>query len=79
MSDYIVGHIRTYVPILVGLIVALLADVGFDLTSEEAATISAAIVAIASVLYYAAVRALATRIPWVGNLLGVNKAPDYSA
>lgn len=75
MNDYLIGHIRTGVPILIGYLVALLADYGVDVDGPAAA---AAITAGVAGLYYAVVRFAAVKFPAVGILLGVNKAPGYS-
>ena len=74
MSDFTVSHIRTFVPILVGAVVTVLAGWGLDVDSSEATVaITGAVIA----AYYALVRALAQKWPSVGILLGVNKAPSY--
>jgi hypothetical protein len=74
MSDYLIAHIRVYVPIVVGWVVVVLSDFGLDLDSTEAV---AALTGAAIAVYYSLVRALAQRWPQVGILLGVNKAPTY--
>ena len=75
MNDYLVGHIRTYTPVLVGLLLTLLGDaLGVDIDSTEAAMTATAAVA---AVYYTVVRALAEKWPTFGILLGVNKAPEY--
>lgn len=75
MSDYVVSHIRTIVPIIVGWVVVLLANAGIDIDSTEAVS---AITAGAIGLYYAIVRAAAQKWPAAGWLLGYQKAPTYS-
>ncbi len=74
LTDYVTGHIRTGVPILVGFLVGLAAKYGIDLNSPE---LVAAISGVAGAFWYGGVRALAERFPWAGILLGVNKAPKY--
>lgn len=74
MNDYIIGHIRTLVPVLVGTIVTGLTAWGIDVDSTGwVAALTGAFIA----LYYAIVRAAAERWPMVGILLGVNQAPKY--
>jgi hypothetical protein len=75
MNDYIVGHIRTFVPILVGWVIVQLVNWGVDITDDQALItgITGGVIA----LYYAVVRALAEKWPGVGIFLGVNKAPEY--
>lgn len=78
MSDYIIGHIRTFTPILVGsflswlgrkLNIADLAEANADLII----TVTGLMVAV----YYALVRLLAEKWGWIGVFLGYNKAPAY--
>lgn len=74
MNNYIVSHIRTFVPILVGTVVTGLTTWGIDVdTTGWVAAITGASIA----LYYAIVRAAAERWPMVGIFLGVNQAPSY--
>ena len=78
MNDYIIGHIRTYVPILVGFALTWLArELGIVLDDTTEANVIGAAVGLGAAVYYALVRLLAERWPWAGNLLGVNKAPAY--
>ncbi len=79
MNDYIVGHIRTFVPIAVGALLTWLSTkYGILLSEDTAASTTAALTGIVIAVYYGAVRAAAQRYPQVGILLGVNKAPKYS-
>jgi len=74
MNDYLVSHIRTFVPIVVGWVIVWLANIGFEVDSTEAvAAVTGAVIAV----YYALVRGLAQKWPNVGVLLGINKAPSY--
>lgn len=78
MSDYVIGHIRTAVPLIVGAAVTWLATT-LDIAGLDDATtaVSGGLVVIVSAGYYAAVRRLAEKWPGVGVLLGVNQAPTY--
>ena len=67
MNDFLVSLIRTWVPVLVGSLVAM---IGVDI---DAAAITGAAVAI----YYAVVRALEMRFPQLGILLGRKSQPTY--
>ncbi len=79
-GNFIIGHIRTYVPIIVGAAIAWLVAQGV-LTEETAAEAQNAFVvgltALTQGVYYFAVRVLAEKWSWVGYFLGYNKAPDY--
>ena len=77
MSDYLIGHIRTFVPILVGAFAAWLVTIGFEIDPEWEAQAVIALTGLITAAYYALVRALAQKWPWFGTLLGVNIAPKY--
>jgi len=78
MNDYVISLIRTWVPVAVGAVAAWLISLGLNL---DPATSAAAITALTGVLtagYYAIVRALETKFPWVGGLfLGHTAKPHY--
>lgn len=74
-SDQTVSLIRTFVPALVGLLIAALAKIGAHVDNDALAALVDAVVVGA---YYTAVRQLEARWPWLGVLLGVAKAPTYS-
>ena len=81
MSDFLIGLIRTWVPIGVGLVVAWLTAQGIldEETSKTALiNLSATLTAVLSGGYYLLVRLLAEWKPGFGILLGVNKAPAYT-
>ena len=82
MSDFVIAQIRTYVPMLVGMIVAWLLVQGI-LDAETSKTViinmTALLTSLFSGLYYFIVRLLAEKWPFLGVLLGVNKAPAYEA
>jgi len=73
VSDYVVSLIRTWVPILVGLVSGWALNQGIHIPADAQVAATGAIIA----LYYAVVRGLETRWPWVGWLLGQAKAPTY--
>ena len=78
MNDYVIGHIRTYVPMIVGFLVMWLArELGIIIDENTEANLVAAFGGLAAALYYGLVRFLAEKWPWIGNFLGVNKAPVY--
>ena len=80
MSDFIISQIRTYVPMLAGMVIAWLAAQGIlDEETSKAALINmtALLTALFSGLYYFIVRLLAEWKPFFGYFLGVNKAPEY--
>jgi len=78
MNDYVIGHIRTYVPIAVGFVLTWLArELGIVIDENTEANLVLAVAGLVSAIYYGAVRALAEKWPWIGSLLGKNKAPTY--
>ena len=74
VSDVGTSMIRTVVPIVVGLIVALAAKAGFNVTS---ASITPVVASGAAAVYYVAVRMLELRWPRLGLLLGSATQPVY--
>lgn len=72
MSDFIVSLVRTYVPIAIGYLVSLgvLPD---DLSDQATAAATAGIIG----AYYLLARALESKFPKLGFLLGVPKTPTY--
>ena len=81
MSDFLIAQIRTYTPILAGVLISWLVTQG--ILDEETAqstviNLTAALTGIFSGLYYFIVRVLAEWKPGFGILLGYNKAPEYS-
>jgi hypothetical protein len=81
VSDFVIGLIRTYVPILVGAVIGWLISQGVldpDAGAAAEAGLITAITAVAQGVYYTAVRLLAEKWPWIGSLLGYNKAPAYN-
>ena len=72
MADQITSLVRTWVPIAVGALISwgvLPADLSDSATLAFGGLIMGA--------YYAAVRVLEARFPWVGWLLGKAKTPTY--
>lgn len=65
---------RTLTPMLVGVLVAKAARAGFDIPAEA---LSGVLEGIFAGLYYAVVRVLEQRAPWVGVFLGAMTQPLY--
>ena len=79
LNDPIIAIIRTLVPSAVGAAIAWGAAKGIGIDEETSATLTTALVAICTALYYAAVTWLERKIdPAFGWLLGVPKAPSYN-
>jgi len=78
MSDHLVSLIRTAVPVGVGTLLAwLAAQTGIVLDESSSAKLTAGVVGLTIVVYYTGVRALESRWPWFGVLLGKREAPTY--
>jgi membrane associated rhomboid family serine protease len=75
MNDVVVSQIRTWVPLVVGLLLARLTEWGITDVDGEA-LISALTVGLSGA-YYALARALEGRFSWARYLLGVSKTPSY--
>lgn len=76
MNTLVLSLIRTYVPILIGGLVAWLLTIGVDLDAEAQAGLIVALTGVLQAVYYTAVRLLEQRFPGVGVLLGSAKTPD---
>ncbi len=77
MSDFVVSLIRTWVPAGVAAFVGYLTTVGVDYSAEAEAQLAGAAVALFAAVYYGLARALESRWPAFGYLLGVAKTPTY--
>ena len=78
MSDFLVSLIRTWVPAAVGAVIAYLVSLGVEFSQEEEGAIATAVVVLFVAVYYGLARALESRWPAFGYLLGVAKQPTYS-
>ena len=77
MNALALSIIRTYVPIIVGALASwLLVTFAFELEADVQAHLIIALTGLLQAVYYATVRALETRFPGVGVLLGAAKTPD---
>lgn len=77
MNALALSIIRTYVPIIVGAFASwLLVTFAFHLEPDVQAHLIIALTGLLQAVYYAAVRALETRLPGFGVLLGAAKTPD---
>lgn len=78
MSDFLLSLIRTYVPIAVGGVLGYLTAKGINIPEEVQVQASIALTGLITALYYGIVRALETRWPKIGVLLGSTKTPEYT-
>lgn len=78
MSDFITSLIRTYVPIIVGSIIAWLSARGIAIDANAIAGLAAFLSAVFSGAYYLLIRILEKKYPQVGILLGSTRKPEYS-
>jgi hypothetical protein len=80
LNDYVLSSIRTYVPVVVGVVLTYLAThFNVVLPEDASAGLLIAVTGVVVGLYYGLVRALETRWPWFGKLLGSSKQPEYYA
>lgn len=79
MNNLVISLIRTYVPIIVGAIVAFLATKGLSIDSDTQAAAVIAFTGIIQAVYYSLVRILEQKFPKLGGiLLGKTATPDYT-
>lgn len=80
LSDYLISLIRTGVPVLVGSVLGWLSGVTWlhdliqNLGLDQRVGITTAVTAGLIWVYYAALRKLEPRFPWLGKLLGYSVA-----
>jgi hypothetical protein len=78
LSDYVISLIRTWVPLIIGAVAAWLVARGLNFgPATEAGAITALTGAITGV-YYAIVRGLEMKFPFLGFLLGHTAKPHYA-
>ena len=77
MSNFFTSLVRTYVPIIVGALVAWLATFGLAIDAEATAGLIVFLTAALQGLYYIAVRLLERKFPQIGVLLGSTQKPVY--
>lgn len=77
VGDVLKSLIRTVVPALVGLLLALLAQWGLHLDPATTESVTLLLATVFTAAYYAAVRALSARWSWFGWLLGYPTNPTY--
>jgi apolipoprotein N-acyltransferase len=78
LGDSVIAVIRTFVPALVGTLIAWLTTNGVALPEDASAALTTFLVALFTALYYAVVTFLERKVnPNFGWLLGLPKAPTY--
>lgn len=78
MNDYVISHIRTIVPILVGSLIAFLATKNVKLDSQTTDALVVFLTGATSTLYYFIARLFERYFsPKFGVLLGYVKSPAY--
>ena len=69
--------VRTFVPVVVGSVLAWFAAKGIPVDPDLETTMTVALTGVATFVYYAVVRLLEVKVsPWWGNLLGTKNSPD---
>lgn len=77
MQDIIKSAIRTFVPYIVGLVFAWLAEKGVHVQPDQVASATALLTFAVGSVYYLVVRLLEHKWPKLGVLLGVPSKPVY--
>ena len=75
MTGFGSSLIRTYVPMVVALLVGWLTSLGVDITDQQKAALVAGISTVAGALYYLLARLLEKQFPWATVLLGSSVQP----
>lgn len=78
MNSFIISQIRTFVPIVVGALVAWLITLGIELDAETQTSLVITLTGVIQAVYYFLVRLLEKKWPQVGVLLGVASKPVYT-
>ena len=73
-TNYIKSVVRTFVPVVVGLILSGLTQLGIDIDEGALTTVVDALFVGG---YYALVRVVEVKVPALGWFLGLPSAPDY--
>ena len=78
MSNYVIAHIRTLVPVAVGYGVTWLAtNLGIIISTETSLSVTLPVAAVLTGGYYAGARYLGKRWPVLERLLGTPATPTY--
>ena len=75
LNDTVLSFIRTFVPVIVGALVAWLQPLGIQIDTVAAASIATAVF---TAVYYTAARLLEKHFPKAGWLLGAPRQPVYA-
>lgn len=78
MNDIITSLVRTYVPVIVGSVIAWLAARGINVDEGTSAAAVTALTGVIILAYYTVVRLLERKFPKIGVLLGSTKKPEYT-
>jgi hypothetical protein len=80
MNDLVTSWIRTFVPVGVAAVLTwLAANANIVIDDGASAGLTAGVVALVTAAYYVVARALESRFPKFGVLLGATKQPAYQA
>lgn len=71
--------IKTVVPYLVGLLIALATTYGIDIDQATKDAFTQVLTFVFGTAYYVIVVGLAKKFPWAEKLLGSSKKPEYEA
>ncbi len=77
MNNVVISLIRTWVPIVIGSVVAWLATKGWHVNPTTSGGLIVFLTGLISGGYYGVVRVLETQFPWLGFLLGHTAKPSY--
>ena len=79
VNNFVISQIRTYVPILVGALIAWLATMGLNLDTDTQSGLVIFLTGALQALYYFVARVIERRWPQSGSfLLGSSAKPVYT-
>lgn len=78
-NNFVISQIRTYVPILVGAVIAWLATMGLSLDADTQSGLVIALTGLLQAAYYFVARVVERKFPQAGSfLLGSSAKPVYT-
>lgn len=78
-NNFVISQIRTYVPILVGAVIAWLATLGLNLDADTATGLVIFLTGTLQAVYYFVARVIERKFPQAGSvLLGSSAKPVYT-
>lgn len=78
LGDFGASLIRTYVPIIVGMVLGYLAAHGLGISGQDAISVTAGLTGAIAAAYWLGIRLLERKWPALGIFLGKAQVPTYA-